>query len=243
MLNDPNLRNTFVPLVLRLTLAAIFIYHGVTKIADPRNDWGAMWATNLWQKQGAVPKGPMEELNKGLARLANEKVALSKQGDELKLQGEKLPAGPEKEDIARQQAENASLLERNSKQQEDFVVAQERVRLAFAASTEVPDALSYQWVQLLVAWGELLCGLAMLFGLFTRVAALALIVIMVGAIYTVTGPKGFSDLAGAGYEYNLAIVAMCVVLIIKGSGPVSIDNWFRSRAKAAEARPQHPVGV
>jgi uncharacterized membrane protein YphA (DoxX/SURF4 family) len=242
MLSDSSIRTTFVPLVLRLTLAAIFIYHGVMKITGPHNDWGAAWATAMWQNEGKVPAAPMAELDKGLARLADEQRAIQKRAEELKQEGDKLAAGPEKEANARQQEEHQKRVEENRKQQDDYQVAEARIRTAFSASTKLPDALSYQWVQFLVAWGELLCGGALLVGLFTRVAATALIVIMAGAIYTVTGPKGFADLAGAGYEYNLAIMAMCVVLIIKGSGAVSVDNWFRSHAKQEEAR-RHPVAV
>ena len=50
MLNDPNVRTTVIPLILRLTLAAIFLYHGVMKITAPGNDWGVAWATNLQAK-------------------------------------------------------------------------------------------------------------------------------------------------------------------------------------------------
>ncbi len=243
MLNDPNIRITFIPLVLRLTLAAIFIYHGVVKIGSRGNDWGAAWATNLWQRQAKVPQGPMSELDKGLARLAADVRDLRKQAEELKQAGEKL-SGAEKEENAKQLELNAERQQENLKQQEEYLLAQERIRVAYAASTPIPEALSYQWVQLVVAWGELFCGLAMLLGLFTRVAAVVLIFIMAGAIYTVTGPVGFSDLLGAGYEYNLAIAAMCVVLFIKGAGPVSVDSWFQARAKAAEAKAtQQPVGV
>jgi uncharacterized membrane protein YphA (DoxX/SURF4 family) len=227
MLNDPNVRNTFIPLLLRLTLAAIFIYHGVTKISGPQNDWGVSWATSMWQKQATVPQAPMAELDKGLKRLQNEEASLKAEGEQL--------AGTDKE-------ENAKKLEENAAKQTEFRMAQERIKTAFSAATPLPAALSDQWVQLAVAWGELLCGLAMLLGLFTRVAALGLIVIMAGAIYTVTGAQGFSSAAGGGYEYNLAILAMCVVLIIKGSGPLSADGLMRSRRKTAQQQ-HHPVAV
>ena len=39
--------------------------------------------------------------------------------------------------------------------------------------------------QMAVAWGELLCGLGMLLGFLTRLAAVGIIIIMLGAIYTV----------------------------------------------------------
>jgi putative oxidoreductase len=39
-------KNTIVPLILRLGLAAIFIFHGSQKV-NPDNDWGATWANNM----------------------------------------------------------------------------------------------------------------------------------------------------------------------------------------------------
>jgi uncharacterized membrane protein YphA (DoxX/SURF4 family) len=201
--------------VLRLTLAAIFIFHGVTKITGPGNDWGAAWATNMWQLQGKVPQTAMAELEKGR--------------DRLKKEGEKLsPESEEGKD--------------NLKKQEEVQLAEERIKAAFAASAPLPDALSYQGVQLAVAWGELVCGVALLLGLWTRVAALGLIVIMGGAIYMVTGARGFADPASVGYEYNLAILAICLVLVIMGSGRLSVDG-LRGTRRRAVAQHQQPVAV
>src|ERR1051325_7846671 len=46
-------------------------------------------------------------------------------------------------------------------------------------------------LQLAVAWGELLGGVALALGLVTRIAALGIIAIMVGAIVSVHGKAGF----------------------------------------------------
>jgi uncharacterized membrane protein YphA (DoxX/SURF4 family) len=66
---------------------------------------------------------------------------------------------------------------------------------------------------------------------------------MAGAIYIVTGAQGFSNPLGGGYEYNLAILAICAVLIIKGSGPLSLDGLLESRRKSAKVQQQQPVTV
>jgi uncharacterized membrane protein YphA (DoxX/SURF4 family) len=237
MSNDPNIRTTFIPLVLRLTLAAIFIYHGVSKVGDRHNEWGLTWASNMWQKRGEAPKAPLEELDKGIKRLQDDRAALEKKAEDLKKEG-----NAEKPENAERQAEIAGKLKDNETRQDDFRLAQVKIKNAYAASTTIPDALEYQGVQFAVAWGELVCGVAMLLGLLTRLAAAGLIVIMIGAIYTVTGPQGFSVAAG-GYEYNLAILAMCVVLIIKGSGPLSVDGWLAARRQAAHHQQQQPVAV
>jgi putative oxidoreductase len=87
--------------------------------------------------------------------------------------------------------------------------------------------------QLLVAWGELLGGIALGVGFLTRLAALGIIAIMVGAIYTVTGAEDLvqTSLTRTGYdfmhvaaEYNFIIIMMCVALILLGSGRVSVDH-------------------
>lgn len=78
-------------------------------------------------------------------------------------------------------------------------------------------------VQALVAWGEFLGGLAILAGFMTPVAALGIIVIMTGAIITVHGKNGF-NMMNQGYEYNFALISMCLALIASGPGPFSADS-------------------
>jgi putative oxidoreductase len=87
--------------------------------------------------------------------------------------------------------------------------------------------------QVVVAWAELLGGIALAIGFLTRLAALGIIVIMVGAIYTVTGSEELvqTSLTRKGYdfmhvaaEYNFIIIMMCAALILLGSGRVSVDH-------------------
>jgi len=73
-------------------------------------------------------------------------------------------------------------------------------------------------IQILVAWGELLCGGAILLGFMTEVAALGIIIIMIGAIVMVHGKNGF-NIMNHGFEYNYALITMCLTLI--GTGPGS----------------------
>jgi putative oxidoreductase len=132
-------QNTLVPLLLRLGLAVIFIYHGLHKVSDPGNEVGS-----AWMRQAEQP----------------------------------------------------------------------------------PPAA----VQLAVAWGELLGGVAMALGFLTRLAAVGLAVIMVGAIYTVHWQHGFS-LQDHGYEYNFAILVMCAAIFLLGGGTLAVDRWFHMRRK------------
>jgi putative oxidoreductase len=101
-------------------------------------------------------------------------------------------------------------------------------------------------LQVTVAWGEVGVGVALALGLLTRLAALGSIVIMLGAIYYVTWKLDFTGGTDAtthnmqlqvGYEYNYAIIAMAVSLVILGAGALSIDHllFHRSHAPAAAA--------
>jgi len=78
---------------------------------------------------------------------------------------------------------------------------------------------------ILVTMIETLGGLALILGVFTRLAALGIALVMIGAIITVHWPNGFF-MHNHGYEYNLAIIAMCTVLIMAGSGPLAVDQIF-----------------
>ena len=129
---DTIAKNTLVPLVLRIALAAIFTYHGAALVSQ---DWGSNW---------------MKEM---------------------------------------------------------------------PAPAPTP-------VQLAVAWGQLIGGIAMLLGFLTRLAALGLIAIMGGAIALVHWPHGF-DIQQNGYEYNCLIIAACLALVLMGPGNVAVDRFFR----------------
>ncbi len=76
-------------------------------------------------------------------------------------------------------------------------------------------------LQALVSWGEFLGGLAILTGFLTELAALGIIIIMLGAIVTVHGKNGF-NMMNHGFEYNYLIIMACLALIATGSGPFAI---------------------
>jgi uncharacterized membrane protein YphA (DoxX/SURF4 family) len=191
-MSEPSVKTTFAPLILRLALAAIFIYHGLTKIIGD-TDWGASWATHAWQQQGKLPKDVLAKLDNAVKA---EKITAEKKAD---IEGE----------LA-------------------------RAYTAAAKDVAPPPALQYAAAQLAVAWGEVLGGVAMLLGVLTRLAAVGLLVIQAGAIATVTWTQGF-DVRGGGYEYNVALAAMCVALIFLGGGPLSVTELLRSKRRAARS--------
>jgi putative oxidoreductase len=152
---DPFSKDSVVALILRLTLAAIFLFHGVEKITGKGNDLGFAWAATYWNTQ-------------------------------------KEPA---------------------------------------------PEALQFMATQPAVAWGEVVGGAALLFGFMTRLTVIGMIIIQAGAIYLFTFAKGFSSMMGIGYEFNLAIIAMCVALLVMGSGALSVDRFLIMRWKMGAPKP------
>jgi putative oxidoreductase len=85
-------------------------------------------------------------------------------------------------------------------------------------------------LQALVAWGELLGGVAIALGLLTRIAAVGLIIIMVGAIMTTTGAHGFSAVR-EGYEYNYVLILVAAALALSGAGTFSLDRIVRLKMR------------
>ena len=82
----------------------------------------------------------------------------------------------------------------------------------------------------LVCFFEFLGGIGLIFGLLTRLSALGIIIVMIGAIAKVHGVNGLFlnwQLApgkGHGYEANLAFIAMGLACLIHGGGSLSIDG-------------------
>jgi putative oxidoreductase len=68
-----------------------------------------------------------------------------------------------------------------------------------------------------------LAGLALAIGFLTPFAALALIVVMLNAIWTVHRANGFFVGKG-GFEFNLLIIAPATALAATGPGRWSVDN-------------------
>ena len=83
-------------------------------------------------------------------------------------------------------------------------------------------------IAFLIVMGESLGSLGLILGFLTRLSALGLICIMVGAIITVHIPNGFfmnwfGKNAGEGFEYHLLVIGMSIPLLINGGGKYSVD--------------------
>jgi putative oxidoreductase len=69
---------------------------------------------------------------------------------------------------------------------------------------------------------EFVGGILIAVGLLTPLAAVALILTMAVAVFTVHVKNGFFNMNG-GYEFNLALAAMALTLLITGAGTLSLD--------------------
>jgi putative oxidoreductase len=86
----------------------------------------------------------------------------------------------------------------------------------FAGFMHMPVIAGY-----LVGLAQLAGGLAMLTGVFIRVGAVCLIIVMLGAIFLVHLPHGF-DITHGGIEYALTQLLVAFALLLTGPGAYSL---------------------
>lgn len=90
----------------------------------------------------------------------------------------------------------------------------------FFGDIGIPAAALMAWV---VALTEFVGGLMVLIGLYLRIPALLLAVVMVVAIFTVKLEQGFDAL-----RIDLSLMLMSLALCILGSGKISFEHLFKS---------------
>jgi putative oxidoreductase len=83
-------------------------------------------------------------------------------------------------------------------------------------------------VAVLAILAEFLGPLGLAVGLLTRVAALGIAAVMLGAILTVHGRHGFfmnwyGNNQGEGFEYHVLAIGLAVALVLSGAGVWSLD--------------------
>ncbi len=76
---------------------------------------------------------------------------------------------------------------------------------------------------------EFLGGLGLIVGFLSRIAAFGIAVDMLVAALLVHVPNGiFMNWAGTqkgeGYEFHLLVIALCILIMVKGAGAVSVDR-------------------
>lgn len=77
----------------------------------------------------------------------------------------------------------------------------------------------------IIPWVHLLGGSMIIAGLFTRLAALVQLPVLIGAVFFVNAKKGFfageSDLL-----FSIIILVLLLFFLVEGSGRLSLDNYF-----------------
>jgi putative oxidoreductase len=92
--------------------------------------------------------------------------------------------------------------------------------VGFMGQIGIPAPLAYMAV-----FTELLGGLALIVGVLSRLSALGLFVTMLVAMFKVHWVNGFfmgSNPQGAGIEYNLALAAMALAIVLTGPGALGL---------------------
>lgn len=85
------------------------------------------------------------------------------------------------------------------------------------------------FVAVLIILGESLGALGLILGFLSRLCAMGMAIIMLGAVFTVNFQNGFfmnwfGGNAGEGYEYHILAVGLALVVLIKGGGRWSVDG-------------------
>jgi len=104
----------------------------------------------------------------------------------------------------------------------------------FTEHLHLPSTLAF-----LVIAGELISGVGLIVGLFSRIAALFIVLTMMGAIATVHFRFGlfmdwFGSQKGHGIEYHLLAIALALVVVVKGAGAFSLDGLVHQHVSRLE---------
>ncbi|MCF7805828.1 MAG: DoxX family protein [Candidatus Marinimicrobia bacterium] len=92
----------------------------------------------------------------------------------------------------------------------------------FFASIQIPLAGFFAW---LVAFVEFFGGILVAIGLYTRIAAALIAVIMIMAMFLVKFAQGFVG----GWEFDFTLFMVALALILLGSGDLSFGKYLESR--------------
>ncbi|WP_261305614.1 DoxX family protein [Paenibacillus andongensis] len=100
---------------------------------------------------------------------------------------------------------------------------------AWFASAGTPGFLAY-----IAGWLELIGGILLILGLFTRYVSMLFTVMLLGAIVMMKLPLGLlGNGQMAGYELDLAYLMLTIYFIFAGPGSFSIDKVLFGKGKAA----------
>ncbi|MBW3625344.1 MAG: DoxX family protein [Armatimonadetes bacterium] len=105
----------------------------------------------------------------------------------------------------------------------------------FMGGMGIPAILAY-----VVAFTEFFGGIAVLLGLLTRLAALGITFVMLGAIFMVHLKNGFFA-SNQGFEFPFVLLGIALALVAYGAGRWSLDYLLASRSRSETAVGGTPV--
>ena len=85
----------------------------------------------------------------------------------------------------------------------------------FVASLGLPPEL-----QIPIALAELVPGILLIVGVLTRISSTIISMVMLGAIFVVRGAQSLTG--DSGVEFDLILLAVCLVIIVIGPGRLSL---------------------
>jgi len=93
----------------------------------------------------------------------------------------------------------------------------------------MPAPLAY-----FIIFVEFFGALIMIFGLLSRLGGLGITALMLGAIFTVHMRNGFymnwfGNQKGEGFEFHLLVIALAVLILIRGAGAFSLDRLLYAK--------------
>lgn len=81
------------------------------------------------------------------------------------------------------------------------------------------------WIALTITWLHLLCGVLIVIGLFTRLATLIMLPVLITAVIIVNIPSGDTP----ELIFSIFICLLLAFFFIEGSGPLSTDNYLSQK--------------
>ena len=88
-----------------------------------------------------------------------------------------------------------------------------------------------EWIAFLITYINLLGGLFIAVGLFTKTSCVIQIPILIGAVFFVN-TKGGLNQSSSELILSVIVLILLILFAVKGSGVISADEYFRSYYKA-----------
>ena len=109
----------------------------------------------------------------------------------------------------------------------------------FTGTLHIPTPLAFFAIA-----SQFACAIALILGLFTRLAALGIAVNMLIAVVMVHAQYGFfmnwyGNQKGEGFEYHLLAIGIAIVLVLRGGGKLAADTAIGDSLRAAEIEPRN----